>query len=96
MADALRLVLSALAVAAALAASGHALIYKREARSAALWLAVICLVPAAGAILYALLGVNRVRRRAVALRGDMVRYRTPSAGAAVPAGAAAPAAAGTS
>jgi cardiolipin synthase len=84
MADALRLVLSGLAMAAALAASGHAIIYKREARSAALWLAVIWLAPALGAILYALLGVNRVRRRAVALRGDMVRYRTPLAGVALP------------
>jgi cardiolipin synthase len=88
MADALRLVLSGLAMAAALAASGHAIIYKREARSAALWLAVIWLAPAAGAILYALLGVNRVRRRAAALRGDMVRYRTPSADSAAPGPAA--------
>jgi cardiolipin synthase A/B len=85
MADALRLVLSALAVAAALAASGHAIIYKREARSAALWLAVIWFAPALGAILYALLGVNRVHRRAAALRSDMVRYRTGAAGAAAPA-----------
>jgi cardiolipin synthase len=84
MADTLRLVLSALAIAAALAASGHAIIYKREARSAALWLAVIWLAPAAGAILYALLGVNRVRRRAAALRGDMVRVRATSSGGAVP------------
>jgi cardiolipin synthase len=84
MADGLRLALSGLAIAAALAASGHALIYKREARSAALWLAVIWFAPALGAILYALLGVNRVHRRAVALRGDMVRYRSPSAGATLP------------
>jgi cardiolipin synthase len=85
MADPLRLALSAFAIAAALAASGHALIYKREARSAALWLAVIWFAPALGAILYALLGVNRVHRRAAALRGDMVRYRTGAAGAAAPA-----------
>jgi cardiolipin synthase len=84
MADNLRLVLGALAIAAALAASGHAIIYKREARSAALWLAVIWLAPAVGAILYALLGVNRVRRRAAVLRGDMIRYRAPSAGGVLP------------
>jgi cardiolipin synthase A/B len=70
------LVLSAVVFVATVAASGHAVIYKREPRAAALWIIVIWLVPAAGPILYLLLGVNRVRRRAVAMRGDMVRHRT--------------------
>jgi len=69
---------SALAFAAALAASTHALIYKREPRSAALWTVVIWLVPTIGPILYLLFGINRIRRRASALREDMVRHQTPS------------------
>ena len=59
----------------ALIASGHAVIYKREPRAAALWVLVIWLIPAAGSILYLLLGVNRVRRHAVAMRGEKVHHR---------------------
>ena len=66
-----------LAVAlAALTASGHAVIYKRDSRSAAIWVLVIWILPALGPVAYALLGVNRVERRAVRMRGGMVRHRT--------------------
>ena len=67
----------AAAMVAALLASGHAVIYKREARSAALWVIVIWVLPALGAILYLLLGINRVQRRAARLRRGVERYRTP-------------------
>jgi len=56
-------------IAAALLGAGHAVVYKREARSAAMWLLAIVLLPAAGPVLYALFGVNRVRRRAARMRG---------------------------
>lgn len=59
---------STAALVAALWASGHAVIYKRDSRSAALWVIVIWLMPAVGPVLYVLLGINRVRRRAAALR----------------------------
>ena len=72
----LELALSVVVFVAAVVASGHAVIYKREPRAAALWIVVIWLVPAAGPVLYVLLGVNRVRRQAVAMRGDMVHHRT--------------------
>jgi cardiolipin synthase len=62
-------------LAAALFASGHAVIYKRESRSAALWVIVIWVMPALGPILYLLMGVNRVQRRAARLRSAMVRHR---------------------
>src|SRR5574341_2370476 len=71
-------------LAAALFASGHAVIYKRESRSAALWVIVIWVMPALGPILYLLMGVNRVQRRAVRLRGDMVRYRSAAVRAEAP------------
>ena len=61
---------------AALTASGHAVIYKRDSRSAAIWVLVIWILPALGPVAYALLGVNRVERRAARMRGGMVRHRT--------------------
>ena len=70
-------VLGAVVVAAALFAAGHAVVYKREPRSAAMWLLVIMLLPAAGPVMYALLGVNRVQRRAARMRGTRVRPRPP-------------------
>jgi cardiolipin synthase len=63
---------------AALIASGHALIFKREARSAALWVIVIWVLPALGPILYLVLGINRVERRAARMRARVERYRTLS------------------
>ena len=70
------LVLGGLILTAASMAAGHAVIYKREPRSAALWVTLIWLLPALGPLFYLLLGINRVNRRAVALRGEMVRHRT--------------------
>jgi cardiolipin synthase len=52
----------------ATATAGHALLYKRDTRAVIAWVGLILLVPLAGAALYWMLGVNRVRRRAVALR----------------------------
>jgi cardiolipin synthase len=52
---------------AALLASIHALLHKRDSRAATLWLGIIWFVPLFGAILYLALGVNRIRRRAVSL-----------------------------
>src|SRR5688500_12148383 len=74
-------------LAAALLASGHAVIYKRESRSAALWVILIWVMPALGPILYLLMGVNRVQRRAARLRSAMVRHRAePAAVADEPSG----------
>jgi cardiolipin synthase len=66
---------AALIVVAAVAA-GHAVMYKRDSRSAALWVIVIWVLPAVGSVLYYLLGINRVQRRAARLRGRLVRLRT--------------------
>ena len=52
---------------AALLASAHALLHKREPRAATLWIAFIWLLPLFGPVLYLVLGVNRIRRRAVTL-----------------------------
>lgn len=52
----------------AVATAGHALLYKRDSRSVILWVGFIILLPLIGAGLYWLLAVNRIRRRASALR----------------------------
>ncbi len=53
--------------AAAVLASGHALLHKRDSRSATLWIGIIWTLPVLGAVLYLALGVNRIRRRAIKL-----------------------------
>ena len=52
---------------AAVLASLHALLNKRDSRAATLWLGLIWLLPLFGPILYLALGVNRIRRRALSL-----------------------------
>ena len=52
---------------AALLASVHILLHKRDSRAATLWIGFVWLMPVAGALLYLAFGVNRIRRRAVAL-----------------------------
>src|SRR5262245_28813901 len=56
-------------------ASGHALLFKKDPRSTVLWVGLIWLTPLVGAVIYFIFGVNRIRRKAVLLRGDMERYR---------------------
>ena len=53
---------------AALLASIHAVLNKRDSRAAALWLGFIWLLPAVGPVLYIALGINRIRRHAQSLR----------------------------
>ncbi len=68
----------ALTVLLALVASGHAVIWKRDSRSAVLWMVVICLLPLAGTLLYLLLGINRSERRATKLRRGKSRAQASS------------------
>ncbi len=49
-------------------AAAHAILYKRDPRSATTWIGLILLFPIVGAALYLLLGINRIQRRAVLLR----------------------------
>lgn len=66
-------VAAVLTVLLAVAASGHAILYKRDSRAAVAWVGLIWLVPVAGAVLYALFGVNRIRRRATDIRSRSPR-----------------------
>lgn len=67
-------------------ASGHAIAYKRDPRAATLWVGAIWILPLVGAVLYFLLGVNRIRRWAESLRGDMERFRARPSPWACPPG----------
>lgn len=64
----LAILLSLTILAFAIATAGHALLHKRDGRSVILWVGFIILLPLIGAGLYWLLAVNRIRRRASALR----------------------------
>ncbi len=56
---------SLLVLIADLWASLHAVLYKRDYRTALSWVGMIWLVPVLGSVLYLTLGVNRIQRRAV-------------------------------
>lgn len=64
-------VLTALAsFAFSVSTSVHALLYKRDSRATVAWVGMIWLVPFVGALLYTLLGINRIRRRVSGTRGE--------------------------
>lgn len=68
---------AALSLAVSLLASGHAVLHKRDVRAALGWVGFIWFAPVIGAAAYLVLGVNRIRRRAAALRLPDVRARIP-------------------
>jgi cardiolipin synthase len=70
-------VVSALALLVPIAASAHVVLHKRDVRGAIGWVGLIWLVPGIGALLYLLLGINRIRREARALRRGRPRYHAP-------------------
>ena len=57
-----------IAVIAAIATASHAIIHKRDPRSATIWLLAVALVPLGGSLCYLLFGINRVNRKAMRLR----------------------------
>jgi len=64
--------LVALYAALAVTAGGHALLTKKDSRSAWAWIAVCALFPLAGALLYYLLGVDRIYWRARRAVGPVI------------------------
>jgi cardiolipin synthase len=62
--------LSALDVAVSLLASGHVLLSKCDTRAAIGWIGLIWLSPLVGTVLYWLLGINRISRKARSLRRE--------------------------
>ncbi|MFQ5702772.1 MAG: phospholipase D-like domain-containing protein [Gemmatimonadales bacterium] len=62
------LIIGTLTVVLALVMSSHVVLHKRDPRAAVSWVGLIWLVPILGSVLYVLFGINRIRRRAEALR----------------------------
>ena len=60
-----------------LVAGGHAIIYKRDSRAAVGWVGLIWLAPFIGPLLYVLLGINRIHRKAAGIRGEECEHVAP-------------------
>ena len=73
------LALSVSHVALAVAVTIHVLGHKRDPGSAVAWIGLAWLSPVVGSVLYALLGINRVRRRARGMRGVAAASELPKA-----------------
>jgi cardiolipin synthase len=76
--------LSAVHLLLAVGVTTHVLLYKREINTSAAWIGLAWLAPILGSVLYLLLGINRVRRRAMSMRGS--RSTDLIEGAAITAG----------
>jgi len=63
----------------AVLATGHVVLNKRDSRAAIAWVGFVWLVPLAGAIMYFIFGVNRIRHKAALLRRSLERYRAQAA-----------------
>jgi cardiolipin synthase len=70
---------AAVTIALSAVTSAHVVLHKRDVRAALGWVALVWLVPLIGAVAYLVLGVNRIRRRAQALRLPDYRARLPEA-----------------
>lgn len=69
------LLIGAVGVLLSVVASIHAITTKREVRAAIGWVGLVWLVPFLGAALYAVAGVNRIRRRGGRIRQQMRRLQ---------------------
>jgi cardiolipin synthase len=70
-------IVAVLTVLISVLASGHAVLRKRDVRAAVAWVGLVWLAPVVGAVLYLLLGINRIRRRARALTLKQEHGRFP-------------------
>jgi len=61
-------ILAVLSVVLGLSAAIHATMTKKEVRTAIGWVGVIILTPILGAVIYGILGINRIRRKTVNLQ----------------------------
>jgi len=64
MDHALIVLLGSCTVLLSFAAAGHALLYKRDSRSALVWVSLCLTIPLIGPFFYWILGINRISRRA--------------------------------
>ena len=67
---------TALDIIVSVVASGHVLLHKRDTRASIGWIGLIWLSPMLGSVLYVLLGVNRIHRKAKRLSRERPRIET--------------------
>ncbi len=72
-------VVGTLVVVLALVTSAHVVLYKRDSRAAVAWVGMVLVFPILGAVLYALFGINRIRRLATELRQERLRLEATTA-----------------
>ncbi len=72
-------VLAVLSVILGVPAAIHATMTKQEVRSALGWVGIIVLSPVLGALLYAIAGINRIRRSSIEQQRSLFRERGPDA-----------------
>lgn len=60
-------------VSTALFACGHILLTKDDEKTAVTWIAIVLLSPIVGSVVYFILGINRIQRKAAHLRGALLR-----------------------
>ena len=70
-------IVAALSALLATVVSAHVVLNKRDVRAAAGWVGVVWFLPVFGSVLYALFGVNRIRRRGQMLRRLGMDLRPP-------------------
>lgn len=68
--DAWPQIVAVLHIVFALVASSHAVLTKEDPKSAIAWVGLIWLSPFIGVALYYVLGINRIRRKAIAIMGE--------------------------
>lgn len=68
--------IAAVSLLVTLTASAHVVLYKRDSRAAIAWTGLIWLAPLVGTVLYVLLGINRIERRARKLRTGASGHRS--------------------
>src|SRR2546421_2257110 len=71
---------AALALVLSVWASGHAVLRKRDSRSAIAWVGFVWLVPLVGAVVYFVFCINRIPRQTPPLRRNLERYRAHEGG----------------
>lgn len=65
-----QIALAILSLGISVTTSGHAILWKRDYRSALIWVSLIWFLPLIGSFLYLIFGINRIQRRAALLRSD--------------------------
>ncbi|HKD36461.1 MAG TPA: cardiolipin synthase [Pirellulales bacterium] len=70
-------IFGAMIIIAAIAATVHAVLHKRDTRATIAWVGLIWLSPVVGVALYFTFGVNRIKRRGTMLRSGQTRSEPP-------------------